>query len=271
MQQFLACSEMDRILLAPDPLVRAVLVALCDSQRLQARSLRYLDRLEKSQGAPTSTETTKYDSPTNIHPQLTDTYHLGRLGKRKSPDPPPPQICIQCKHAFLPHSNTPHACAFHHGSMDIDPSHGVWAGQDSQLPHITNYSNSNNNNRVGKNSNDTDDNREDRPEGFTWSCCGRGGARPGCTEGEHLAVRADDRSKRRRVDAAADPDCLRMFEGKVLRPNEFVNNRLMEDDSSGDSSGDELVWGAAAPRAAASPDAGVPSEGTERDSGGSDV
>ncbi|KAL1862470.1 hypothetical protein Daus18300_008567 [Diaporthe australafricana] len=264
---------MDRILLAPEPLVRAVLVALCDNQRLQARSLRYLDRLEKPPGAPTSTGNTKYDSPTNIHQQFTGTDPLGRLGKRKSPDPPPPQICIQCKHAFLPHSNNPQACAFHHGNMNIDPSHGVWAGQDSQQPHIDFNNNNNSSNKTSKNSNDTDDNREDRPEGFTWSCCGRGGARPGCTEGEHLAVRADDRSKRRRVDPAADPDSLRVFEGKVLRPNEFVNNRLMEDDSSDESSGDEeLVWGAAAvPRGAASPDGDVPSEGTERDSGGSDV
>ncbi|KAI3396988.1 hypothetical protein diail_11315 [Diaporthe ilicicola] len=251
---------MDRILLAPEPLVRAILIALCDNQRLRSRSLRYLDRLEKSQAAPASVGTTKYEAIANIHPHLAST---NPLGKRKAPEPPPPQICIQCKHAFRPDSNSPQACAFHHGSMEIDPSHSVWAGQSWRQPDI--------NNRY----NDTDDNREDRPEGFTWTCCGRGGARPGCTEGEHLAVRADDRSKkRRRVDAAADdPDCLRMFEGKVLRPNEFVNNRLMEPDSSDDdSSDDESAWGAAVSRDVASPDVGggggdVSSEGTERGSG----
>lgn len=253
---------MDRILLAPEPLIRAVLVALCDSERLHTRSLKYLDRLEKLHPTPASTGTTKSEDPANAQPQPTG---LKLLGKRKTAEPPPPQICIQCKHAFLPDSNNPQACAFHHGILNIDPSHRTWAdagaGQEaSQQLHQ-----------------DTDDNREDRPEGFFWSCCGRGGARPGCTEGEHLAVRADDRSKRRRIaETAAHTDELRVFEGKVLRPNEFVNDNYVEEDDS-TSSDDEWAWGGPVSRGVVSPgveegggDGGgdVPSEATERDSGG---
>lgn len=252
---------MDRILLAPEPLIRAVLVALCDSERLHARSLRYLDRLEKLHQAPTSTGTTKSEAPASTQPQPTGPkLH----GKRKAPEPPPPQICIQCKHAFLPDSNNPQACAFHHGNLNIDPSHRTWAGagagqEDAQRqPH-----------------HDTDDNLEDRPEGFSWSCCGRGGARPGCTEGEHLAIRADDRSKRRRIaDAAADPDERRVFEGKVLRPNEFVNDNFVEEDDTS-SSDDGWAWGGPVSRGVVSPvieggggGGDVLSEATERDSGG---
>lgn len=248
---------MDRILLAPEPLIRAVLVALCDNERLHSRSLRYLDRLEKLHPAPTSPETAKLEDPVNSRTQ-----HTGSkvLGKRKFPEPPPPQICIQCNDAYSPASNNQKACAFHHGRLNIDPSHQTWAGDD---PH--------------KSQHDTADNREDRPEGFFWSCCGRQGAGPGCTEGEHLAVRADDRSKRARHDAGSDPDELRMFEGKVLKANEFVNDNLLDDDES--SSDDELVWVGPVPRGVASPevegggeggggDGDVRSEATERDSGG---
>lgn len=261
---------MDRILLAPEPLIRAVLVALCDSDRLHARSLRYLDGLEKLHPAPTSTGTTKSDAPASTQPQPTGS----RLtGKRKAAEPPPPQICIQCKHAFLPDSNNPQACAFHHGNLNINPSHRTWAASGASQ-HRSHH--------------DTDENREDRPEGFSWSCCGRGGARPGCTEGEHLAVRADDRSKRRRIaDAAAGAgaDEPRVFEGKVLRPNEFVNDNYVEEgeDEDEDSTSSDDEWGSwrgpVLSRGVVSPGGGggggggdgggdVPSEATERDSGG---
>lgn len=245
---------MDRILLAPEPLIRAVLVALCDNERLHARSLRYLDRLEKLHPPPTPTGTTKPEAPTSSHPQPAGSR---LLGKRKAPEPPPPQICIQCKDAFLPGSNNPQACAFHHGSLDIDPSHSTWAGTGAGAGP----------GQASSQRQDTDENREDRPDGFLWSCCSRGGAGPGCTEGEHLAVRADDRSKRPRLDL----DELRIFEGKVLRPNEFVNDSLLDDDDS-TSSDDELVWSAPVSRAveeeAVGGDGDVRSEATERDSGG---
>lgn len=258
---------MDRILLAPEPLIRSVLVALCDSDRVHARSLRYLDRLEKLHPPPPSAGTTKPVEPAYAQPQPAS---LQLLGKRKAPEPPPPQICIQCKYAFHPESNNPQACAFHHGRLDMNTAHRTWsAGEGAE--------------RASQNKprgNDTEDNREDRPEGFLWSCCGRDGAGPGCTEGSHLAIRADDRSKRARY-AGADPDELRMFEGKVLKPNEFVNDYLVDDSS--DSEDDEVAWSAgAASRDLESQaveggggggggddgDQDVRSEATERDSGG---
>lgn len=256
---------MDRILLAPEPLIRAVLVALCDSDRVHARSISYLDRLERlhQPSPPPPAGTANPDAPANVQPQPAS---LKLLGKRKAPEPPPPQICIQCKHAFLPGTNNPQACAFHHGRLDIDPTSRTWAAGEG-AEHAS---------QKRPRQLDTQDNREDKPEGFLWSCCGRGGAGPGCTEGEHLAIRADDRSKRARY--GADPDELRMFEGKVLKPNEFVNDNLIDDSSSSDSDDDDLAWSAgAAPRdlesqaveggaAAAFDD--VPSEATERDSGG---
>ncbi|POS81546.1 hypothetical protein DHEL01_v200063 [Diaporthe helianthi] len=249
---------MDRILLAPEPLIRAVLVALCDNDRLHARSLRYLDRLEELHAPLPSAGTTKLDAPpTNAQPQPAS---LKLLGKRKAPEPPPPQICIQCKHAFLPETNNTRACAFHHGRLDLDPSHRSWvAGEGAEKAS-----------RTKPHHQDTEDNREDRPEGFLWSCCGRGGDGPGCTEGNHVAVRADDRSKRARY-AGADPDELRMFEGKVLKPNEFVNDSLILVGDSSESDDDEVAWSTVpASRGAESQvfEDDLRSEATERDSGG---
>jgi hypothetical protein len=250
---------MDRILLAPEPLIRAVLVALCDNERLHARSLRYLDSLEKLHQIPAPAGTTGTHGSTDPQPQQAT---LKLLGKRKAPEPPPPQICIRCKHAFLPENNNLQACAFHHGRLDIDPTHRTWAEAEGaeyapqNLPHI----------------HDTQDNREDRPEGFQWSCCGRTGAGQGCTEGEHVAIRANIRARH----PGADPDELRMFKGKVLRPNEFVNDYLVDDSS--DSDDDELPWSTGvasrgvesqAVEGVVGGDAGdVRSEATERYSGG---
>ncbi|KUI62632.1 hypothetical protein VP1G_09752 [Cytospora mali] len=136
------------------------------------------------------------------------------LGKRKASASP--QICIQCKSAFSPGANYPEACTHHDGALLINDSDEVWADWDENIsgPH------------------NTDANRDEYPQGFTWSCCKRVGTKPGCTRGFHVAVRGEN--KRLRLPGPGqDPDVLRMFEGKVLRPNEFVNENLWDswDDS----------------------------------------
>lgn len=35
---------------------------------------------------------------------------------------------------------------------------------------------------------DTDENREQYPNGFVWDCCDKEGTAPGCTKGHHYAV-----------------------------------------------------------------------------------
>lgn len=37
---------------------------------------------------------------------------------------------------------------------------------------------------------DTEENREEYPDGFIWSCCDKDGTHPGCTRGPHRAVGA---------------------------------------------------------------------------------
>lgn len=35
---------------------------------------------------------------------------------------------------------------------------------------------------------DTEEMREEFPEGFTWNCCDQVGTAPGCTKGHHYAI-----------------------------------------------------------------------------------
>lgn len=222
---------MDRILSAPEPTIRAVLVALCDDDHIRARCHAHLDQLgqHRASAEPPGPE------PSGPPPPGT------ALGKRSAPAPPP-QICIRCRAAFAPDSNHPGACLHHHGSLVLDPeADDVWADWDEPTfgPH------------------DTDENRDEWPEGFTWTCCGGDGAGPGCARGPHLAVRGEHKRLRLAAATGQDPDVVREVGGRVLRANEFVNENLW--DGSEDDLDDEAVEGD-----------DVASEDTERDSGGGD-
>lgn len=198
---------MDRILSATEPAIRAILVAICDDDPLRARCLTYLDQLERhnaAAGAPGA----PVGSPTSSDPNGSAP---GSLGKRKASATP--QICIQCKSAFNPDANPPGACLYHHGKLVFQPSAEVWAGWDDAL--------------FGDK--DAPGNREAYPQGFEWSCCKNNGTRPGCRRGAHVAIRGEN--KRLRLPGPGqDPDVMRMFEGRVLRPNEFVNENLWAGD-----------------------------------------
>ncbi|KUI65411.1 hypothetical protein VM1G_00723 [Cytospora mali] len=202
---------MDRILAAPEPKIRAILVALCDNDHLRERSLAYLDQLDKHHHHAAAPPDVIIESSTATTSASPDPYGPSPsiLGKRKASASP--QICIQCRSAFSPGANYPEACLYHDGALLINGSDEVWADWDENTfgPH------------------DTDANRDEYPQGFTWSCCKRVGTKPGCTRAFHVAVRGNN--KRLRLPGPGqDPDVLRMFEGKVLRPNEFVNENLWD-------------------------------------------
>lgn len=62
---------------------------------------------------------------------------------------------------------------------------------------------------------------------FCAACCEEDGTKPGCVKGYHLAVRQNP-SKRFRMSfpPGAEPDRNRVFEGRTLKANEFVNEML---------------------------------------------
>lgn len=213
---------MDRILSAPEPTIRAILVALCDDDRLRARCLAYLDQLDKHQAIPppSGVTTITTESPTCSGPEP-DGPSSNVLGKRKALSLP--QICIQCRSAFSPDTNHPEACLYHDGNLVMMEGRDDWNDGDAATPGGP----------PGDTTTTDEKGRDEkgRPRGhFRWSCCRRDGARPGCTSGSHVAVRGKD--KRRRLPAPGrvlEPDVMRTFEGRVLRPNEFVNENLWAD------------------------------------------
>ncbi|KAF3770035.1 hypothetical protein M406DRAFT_325508 [Cryphonectria parasitica EP155] len=231
---------MDRVLSAPEPLAHSVLVALCDDNHIQTLALQYLTELQDYAAALDRAPSKMGDAsggegggggPGSSNPNPL---------KRKS-IAQPPQLCIQCKRAFTLGDNSPTACLHHTGEMDINRDSEVWDDWDEDVYGM----------------HDSPESKAEYPEGFTWSCCKENGTRPGCTKGYHLAIRNNQFKRFRMLERAiTSPGVDRVFEGRLLRPNEFVNESLAEDsweasnaprdwaaydmaDNSGASEGDE--------------------------------
>lgn len=149
---------------APEPQVRAVLVALCQDRDTRARALGFFEGLLLA-----------IDKRANTL-------------KRKADDEL--CICVQCDEAFYKNDNTDNtACSYHWGekcqygseaitnheshigSLEIDYQAPIWADDDEAR-----YGNV-----------DTKENRQEYPEGFVWDCCNVPGDEPGCKLGKHEA------------------------------------------------------------------------------------
>lgn len=153
---------MDRLICAPESLAQSVLVALCDDTRIQTRALKYLGELEDyaSRRATANKNTTTTTTAKNNNNNNNKNDDQGDKGgssansnplKRRKPMEPG-QICLQCKHAFIPSGNAAKACLYHPGELDLDEEHSTWDDWDKDVggPH------------------DSPENREDHPEGFVW-------------------------------------------------------------------------------------------------------
>lgn len=72
-----------------------------------------------------------------------------------------------------------------------------------------------------------------------WTaCCDRDGTKPGCTKGYHVAVRKNHFKRFQMYPPHEEDSGLsRVFEGRILKANEFVNESLSPNRSG--KSGDE--------------------------------
>lgn len=141
---------MDRLISAPDAQLSAVLVALCDDDRVQARALKYLAEL---QSYATQLAGSPGDPVGNPAPgDASGSNPLKRKALASEPDQLEIQLCIQCKHAFAPADNTSKACMYHNGELRIVRDHDVWDDWDEGVMGDKN----------------TPENEEDNPEGWSW-------------------------------------------------------------------------------------------------------
>lgn len=188
---------MDRILTAPEPMIRAILVALCDDKDLQRRALDHLDGLERLD--------------TTVRPR--------NISLRRKAGPEPAwqfSICMQCRQAFSQATNSSQACRYHGGELSVDEDGAYWADWREQTH--------------GRR--DTPGNRESFPEGFQWSCCEKDGTSKGCTRRWHEAVSEANQSSSKRLRTDGDDDGRSnkfwIEKGRDMRPNEFRNEALFQ-------------------------------------------
>ncbi|KAK5993806.1 hypothetical protein PT974_07243 [Cladobotryum mycophilum] len=80
-------------------------------------------------------------------------------------------ICVQCDQPFDTNENTEKDCIYHNGELEVDYDGDAWADHDERCHGTI----------------DTDEMREEHPDGFVWSCCDKSGEEKGCKFGRHQA------------------------------------------------------------------------------------
>lgn len=97
---------MDKISKAPDHVVRAILIALCEDSRIEKKALAYLNKIT-SRVAITSAVRTVSASYIRTTPNSSL--------KRKAESTI--QICARCKDPFYPEENNHKPCRYHPGTQ----------------------------------------------------------------------------------------------------------------------------------------------------------
>ncbi|KAG8674850.1 hypothetical protein FPOAC2_00887 [Fusarium poae] len=81
-------------------------------------------------------------------------------------------ICVHCDNTFFKNDNTLRtACYYHSGELEADYDAHVWDDHDESCHGTI----------------DSKEMRKEHPEGFTWTCCDKGGSEAGCKVGKHEA------------------------------------------------------------------------------------
>ncbi|PVH96150.1 hypothetical protein DM02DRAFT_675014 [Periconia macrospinosa] len=80
------------------------------------------------------------------------------------------KTCRRCKTNYNDESNHDTACNWHHGSLELFERNDYWDDHDEEIHGVI----------------DTDDFRDEHPQGFNWTCCERTGEKGGCRRGRHV-------------------------------------------------------------------------------------
>ncbi|KAF2251766.1 hypothetical protein BU26DRAFT_422577 [Trematosphaeria pertusa] len=84
------------------------------------------------------------------------------------------EICDQCGEEYDVLANERCSCVWHEGELEVDYDADIWADHDENCHGTI----------------DTDDMREEIPEGFVWGCCEQLGTAKGCRKSVHRPDRA---------------------------------------------------------------------------------
>ncbi|KAI1318976.1 hypothetical protein F5Y16DRAFT_391453, partial [Xylariaceae sp. FL0255] len=147
--------ELDRLVNAPESLVRSILLSLCADADIRDQAIRALNKIEALQSG-----------------SGVDDEH-GTSKKRKAESDI--QMCVQCREPFDADHNGTQSCRYHPGDLEFDDDASVWDSIEFGEG------------RLGP---EDPEMKDEVPEGFKWGCCSMNGEAAGCMLGPHMAVTA---------------------------------------------------------------------------------
>ncbi|TDZ16231.1 hypothetical protein Cob_v010925 [Colletotrichum orbiculare MAFF 240422] len=187
--------DVDGLARAPTPVVKAILVALCEDPGVRAQALRQLDRLLRFEAEVRKQEALR-TTTTPPPPPPPGSISNVAAGRRLKPTPAEPKICVQCDGIFTEDKNIYGACWYHSGELELYDETLI----DRMPGEMSLYDL------------DTESTRARHPEAFRWCCCFKKGNQPGCVGGRHESN--PDWSRKGRGDSFSDleDDPLRLDE-----------------------------------------------------------
>ncbi|KAI1306635.1 hypothetical protein F5Y03DRAFT_136117 [Xylaria venustula] len=144
-------ADLAKLANAPPEILRAVLIALCKDPYQKRKAISYFTKLEALESKQRQAVGTGSSS-------------ANRPNKRRADSEL--AICTNCKEPFSADDNPPDACRYHPGYMEKNPESSDW----DDWPEYDSES---------------EENKEDYPEGYLWDCCEQPGDSVGCTRASH--------------------------------------------------------------------------------------
>ncbi|KAI0430439.1 hypothetical protein F5Y09DRAFT_331017 [Xylaria sp. FL1042] len=152
---------------APEDLVRAVLIALCQDHYTERKAMSHFSKLEKLRSDQRRREGVNVGASVNEKSNDADRAEAKRPNKRRAISEI--AICLNCNEPFSEDDNRPDACRHHPGEMEVNDE--AWEDCDD-WPSECDPRN-------------TEEDKEDNPEGYIWDCCEQSGDSAGCALGSH--------------------------------------------------------------------------------------
>ncbi|KAI1752863.1 hypothetical protein F4782DRAFT_104050 [Xylaria castorea] len=165
---------------APEDIVRAVLIALCQDSKQEQKAIAYLrklqrlksEQLRRDESSATGSMGSRADTaiPHRSNGISHDDSITGGQPNRKRAASDI-RICEECQEAFSVDDNPSDACQYHPGSLEMNDDSSVWDDWEDWRSG----------DRFSK------ETEEEYPEGFTLDCCNQRGDSDGCAWKSHSA------------------------------------------------------------------------------------
>ncbi|KAI1150113.1 hypothetical protein F4825DRAFT_428051 [Nemania diffusa] len=173
---------MSKLESAPEDVVRAILLALCQDPAQERKAMQYYAKLNalKSKTLAPVVNNAGASAGSKTNPVVIsdggdeksryESYSKGKEGnKRKAASEV--RICTRCKEAFSEDENHLEACLYHPGDLDARDDASVFEEWEDWRDGDM-YSK---------------ESMEDHPEAYEWDCCKKDSQSSGCTRGSHTS------------------------------------------------------------------------------------